>query len=128
MRRLTVCPLIFFVALVSGCGSSGNKLSPEKREQAQKVLESGLAAWKSGETSKKWTDKSAAVQFHDFQWKEGFQLVEYRLDTIRATKQGEPEALVTLTLQKAKTKSFNHQALYTIYFTNQLIVTRDPLQ
>lgn len=137
MRQATFRLLAAFIpfALILGCGGSDTGMTAEEAKKVQSIVEEGLNAWKGGEPAEKWTDSSSKILFDDFQWKQGYRLLDFRIETIRrknatGKSPGLPEALVKITVQEAdNSKSIEQSALYSVNTAkpNQVVVGRDPM-
>lgn len=127
LTAMAILLLVPAVLLLAGCSSNG--LEASARERAKSALEQGLNAWKNGEPAKKWTARTSPVRFTDLEWQKGYKLLEYRIQALRASTTGQPEALVQLTVQSSKGQPEEKTALYGFDLKNpgRISVGRDPM-
>lgn len=113
--------------LLVGCKS--DPFSAEERAKVSGALEQGLTAWKEGQPAKKWTTKTNPILFDDFEWKQGYRLVEFRVEELRKNAAGLPEARVHLSVISPRGSKSDRQAVYVIVTRegDRLVVGRDPM-
>ncbi len=120
MRRFTLLMAVG-LGLLSGCSRG---LGPDADlEQADRVLETALEAWKSGKTPQE-LEQGQSILMNEDDWRTGKRLLDFKMEK-GALSGRQVRCRVRITLRDKDDKTVERSAVYIIDTTPRIVIVRD---
>jgi hypothetical protein len=121
MKRSIVF-IVLALCLVPGCGKS---LGPDADpDQADRVLETALQAWKSGKTPEDLEKGQPSILMNEDDWRTGKRLLDFKMEK-GALSGRQVRCRVRITLREKDDKTVERSAVYIIDTTPRIVIVRD---
>jgi predicted small lipoprotein YifL len=127
-RYVVMTAVAFALSTIAGCGSRAPRsFSSGDVEQAKAKLDSTLNAWKEGKTPADLRGLKPPVYVADQDWNTGKKLFEFRIDRVEKTTGPNPNLVVVLTLDDAKSKATKKQVVYSVTTAPAITIARTDM-